>query len=95
MRRKLRRSSHNSSPVLRRVFRTLVSQLEDRTLLATVTWAGDVRGDWDDAAMWTGGAIPGPADDAVIPFSDITVTHSSSTIPVTATSSLATAPPAP
>ena len=53
-------------------------RLEDRTLLATVTWASDVSGDWDNPSMWTGGAVPGPGDDAVIGFSDITVTHDTS-----------------
>jgi len=61
----------------RRGFRPALSWLEDRTLLATVTWASGVSGDWDNPAMWTGGAVPGPGDDAVIPFGDITVTHSS------------------
>ena len=28
--------------------------------------------------MWSGGAVPGPSDDAVISFSDITVTHDTS-----------------
>jgi hypothetical protein len=64
--------------VHRRVFRPAASRLEDRTLLATVTWASDVSGDWDNPAMWTGGAVPGPGDDAVISFSDITVTHDTS-----------------
>jgi hypothetical protein len=78
MRRKLRRSSRKSSPVLRRACRPLLSRLEERTLLATVTWASDVSGDWDSPAMWTGGAVPGPNDDAVISFSNITVTHDTS-----------------
>jgi hypothetical protein len=66
--------------VLRRAFRPGASQLEDRTLLSTtpITWANDVSGDWDNPAMWTGGAVPGPGNDAVISFSDITVTHNTS-----------------
>ncbi len=78
MRRKLRRSPRTSSPVLRRGFRPALSQLEARTLLSTITWASDVSGDWDNPAMWTGGAVPGPNDDAVISFSNITVTHDTS-----------------
>ncbi len=77
MRRKIHRSPRNVSPVHRRVFRPVLGWLEARTLLSTITWASDVSGDWDDPAMW-GGAVPGPGDDAVISFSDITVTHDSS-----------------
>src|SRR6516165_7375135 len=79
MRRKIHRSSRTSSPVLRRAFRPGANRLEDRTLLSTtpITWANDVSGDWDNPAMWTGGAVPGANNDAIIPFGDITVTHSS------------------
>jgi Bacterial Ig-like domain (group 3) len=64
----------------RRAVRLVCEAMESRTLLSTmITWASDVSGDWDDSAMWTGDAVPGPADDAVIPFSDITVTHSTAT----------------
>ena len=80
MRRKIHRSSRTSSPVLRRAFRPGANRLEDRTLLSTtpITWANDVSGDWDNPAMWTGGVVPGSGDDAVINFSDITVTHATS-----------------
>ena len=78
MGRRRHRSVRTSSPVTRRVFRPALSRLEERTLLATVTWASDVSGDWDNQSMWSGDAVPGAADDAVIPFSDITVTHNSS-----------------
>jgi hypothetical protein len=62
----------------RRRFRFDWERVEERTLLSTITWANDVSGDWDNPSMWTGGAVPGPGDDAVIGFSDITVTHASS-----------------
>ncbi len=78
MRRKIRRSPRTSSPVPRRNFRPVLTSLEPRTLLSTITWASDVSGDWDDPAMWSGGNVPGPNDDAVVPFSDITVTHDTS-----------------
>ncbi len=78
MRRRLRPSPRSSSPALHRACRPVISQLEERTLLSTVTWASDVSGDWDNPSMWTGGAVPGPSDDAVISFSDITVTHDTS-----------------
>ncbi len=78
MRRKNPRLLRACSPVLRHVFRPALSRLEERTLLSTVTWASDVSGDWDNPAMWTGGAVPGPSDDAVISFSNVTVTHDTS-----------------
>ena len=87
MPRTIRRSPRTLFPALnaslprrgiRRGFRPALSQLEDRALLATITWANDVSGDWDNPSMWTGGALPGPSDDAVISFSDITVTHDTS-----------------
>ncbi len=61
-----------------RSFRPLVTDLEHRTLLSTITWANDASGDWDDPSMWSGDAVPGPSDDAVITFPDITVTHDTS-----------------
>ena len=76
--RKIRRSIRTSSAIPRRVLQPAVSVLESRTLLSTITWASEVSGDWDNPAMWSGGAVPGPNDDAVIPFSDITITHVSS-----------------
>lgn len=44
---------------------------------ATVRWTGG-RGDWGASANWTGGALPGPNNDAVIDASNgaITVTIS-------------------
>ena len=87
MRRTLPRSSRTSfpalkSPTTRRLnrrsgFRPALSQLEQRTLLASVTWINPAGGDWDTPANWSTGALPGPSDDVVIEISGITVTHSS------------------
>src|SRR5262249_22653396 len=43
----------------------------------TVTWINPAGGDWDTAGNWDANRIPGAADDAVIPQSNITITHSS------------------
>ena len=59
--------------------------LESRTLLATMLWASDSSGDWDVASNWVNAAdpsdshVPTADDDAVIDYSDITVTHDSAT----------------
>jgi YD repeat-containing protein len=50
--------------------------LEDRTLLSTLNWINSAGGDWDTPANWDAGRVPTSADDAVINFSAITVTHS-------------------
>ncbi len=44
-------------------------------LLATVNWINAGGGDWDTAANWSSGAVPGPSDDAVINIPGITITH--------------------
>ncbi len=62
----------------RRGFRPAVNRLEERTLLAKVTWIDPASGDWDTASNWSTGAVPGPSDDVVIATSGITVTHSGS-----------------
>ncbi len=53
--------------------------LEDRRLLALVTWDGEGNNfDWNTAANWSTNALPGAADDVVIsPGELITVSHSS------------------
>jgi RHS repeat-associated protein len=40
--------------------------LEARILLSQVTWLNPAGGDWDTAANWSGGALPGANDDVVI-----------------------------
>ena len=50
-------------------FRPWLDGLEDRTLLATITWNTAVApagGDWNVAANWTGGVVPGSSDTAKI-----------------------------
>jgi hypothetical protein len=87
MRRRIqihRSPRRKSSPVLRRVFQPAVSQLEDRTLLATMTWTNAAGGDWDVASNWVNASnpadqhVPTASDDAVINISGVTVTHSAS-----------------
>jgi fibronectin-binding autotransporter adhesin len=56
-------------------YRPEVVELESRTLLSTINWLRPVSGDWDTAANWAGGHVPGASDTAVIPFRGITVTH--------------------
>ncbi len=46
-----------------------VEGLEDRRLLATITWSttnAPTGGDWNNGQNWTGGNVPGPQDTAVI-----------------------------
>jgi hypothetical protein len=62
-----------------RSYRPELLGLESRTLLSTISWLRPVDGDWANAANWAGGRVPGPSDDAVIPFAGITVTHAGGT----------------
>jgi hypothetical protein len=50
-------------------------ELEPRVVLSTITWLQPTSGDFDDPARWAGGQVPTAADDAVIPFAGITVSH--------------------
>lgn len=58
-----------------------IEHLEQRTLLATVSWAVDADGDWSNAANWLDdqgvNRLPTSADDVVIdrPGADVTVTN--------------------
>ena len=94
MRRTYRSSPRTSFPafiaptrhrVHRRGFRPALSQLEDRTLLATMDWINSAGGDWDTASNWVNSAnpsdqhVPTASDNAVIGLSNITVTHNSGT----------------
>jgi hypothetical protein len=52
-----------------RVLTPWVEGLEDRRLLATITWnttAAPDGGDWNAGGNWTGGNVPGPSDTAEI-----------------------------
>ena len=95
MRRTSRRSPRTSITAFRAtaprrasrriVFRPALSQLEDRTLLATMMWENPAGGDWDTASNWVNAAdpndqhVPTASDDAVINLPDVTVTHDSGT----------------
>ena len=46
-----------------------VELLEERQLLATVQWISTTGGNWDDAANWSTGQVPGTGDDVVIDVS--------------------------
>ena len=52
--------------------------LEDRRMMATISWINAIGGSWNNAANWSGGALPGPSDDVVIDIAGVnTITHSS------------------
>jgi hypothetical protein len=55
----------------------LIELLEDRRLLALVTWdGGGGDTDWRNALNWSGDALPGATDDVVIDVpGDVTITH--------------------
>src|SRR5688500_3332590 len=46
--------------------RAALESLEPRTLMAAVEWVGGSQGNWNDAANWSGGAVPGADDDVHI-----------------------------
>jgi hypothetical protein len=79
--RRKRKAKRSLRSRFRRLFRCLplrLEQLEDRTLLTTVSWdggAGTLR--WVDAQNWSTDALPGNSDDAVIgaAFAGLTITH--------------------
>jgi len=48
------------------VFRPVLEALEDRLAPAVVNWIGSGSGNWDNAANWSSGNVPGPTDDVVI-----------------------------
>src|SRR5262245_32415429 len=63
----------------------LLERLEDRCLMAVVSWGVDTDGFWDLATNWSDEfgvqRVPGPADDVVIdrPAADVVVTVRSGT----------------
>jgi hypothetical protein len=59
----------------------MLEPLEERRLLATVTWTNPAGGDWDTTGNWSTGALPGSADDVVIGTlnSGAGVTHAQNT----------------
>ncbi len=42
----------------------------------TFVWINPAGGAWNDASNWSGGQVPGAADAAIIPFSNVVVTFS-------------------
>ncbi|WP_425619316.1 autotransporter-associated beta strand repeat-containing protein [Anatilimnocola sp. NA78] len=58
-----------SAKANQRVRRAFFEQLEDRSLLATLTWVGDVDGNWATSnagdTNWSGNALPGDGDTLV------------------------------
>ncbi len=77
--RKCRRARRRSS------VQPALTQLENRTLLATMIWTNPAGGDWDIASNWVNSTVPGDqhvptaADNAAIDLPDITITHDSGT----------------
>ncbi len=61
-----------------RIRRLQLEHLEDRVLLSVVSWINPAGGDWDTSGNWSTGQVPGAADDAVINYANITVTHNTS-----------------
>src|SRR5205823_5089067 len=62
---------HRRPPDRRRSLnlRPWLQELEGRLVLSTITWnttAAPTGGDWDVAANWNGGKVPGPSDTASI-----------------------------
>ena len=68
--KKLRPTHVNAKPC-----RLAVEALEDRWLPSTITWLNNASGFFNVPTNWQGG-VPTPSDDAIIPFSGITVTSS-------------------
>ncbi len=74
-----KRSSLGRSAQLRRRL-LMTERLEDRTLLAVVTWVGDGSDlNWNNPANWSTGVLPGADDDVEIAdiAPDIAIFHSS------------------
>src|SRR5262245_22506921 len=78
---RLRRHRRSRRKIGNKSFRPRWELMEDRMLLATMSWANAVGGDWDAASNWVNASnpsdrhVPTSADDATIPYAGITVTH--------------------
>lgn len=62
-----------------RRFTPRMELLEDLTLPSAITWTNPAGGNWMTPTNWSGGAVPGATDDAIIDIPGITVTHSQGT----------------
>lgn len=65
-RRGIRRKRRHLSNSTKTSDWTGLEVLEQRMLLSTINWDGDVSNDWNVAANWVDDVKPGPDDDAVI-----------------------------
>ncbi len=63
-------------------YRPWLEGLEELVLPSTVRWINPNGGDWNVAANWSAGRVPGVADDAVIDLFGVTVTHQAGNSPV-------------
>ncbi|MEM7560918.1 MAG: hypothetical protein AAF394_17480, partial [Planctomycetota bacterium] len=75
-----KRKISRQNPVRSR--RLFGERLEDRRMLATVTWDGGIAGDgtdWHVADNWAGDQLPGETDDVIVPaeFSGTEITSHS------------------
>ena len=66
----------------RRLFR--IERLEERALLATITWSNAAGGNWNAPSNWVGSVVPATGDDVVIPdlAGTPTITFNTGTIAV-------------
>jgi hypothetical protein len=61
--------------------RATFEALENRVMLSIVTWTNTSGGDWDTAANWSGGTVPGAGDDVTIDVpGGVAITHSQNVI---------------
>ena len=59
--------------------RPMIEGMEERTLLATITWTGATSSDWDTMTNWSPQQVPNAMNSVVIPANSGTITHASST----------------
>lgn len=74
--RRSRRRTRPSGAWRRHRLPLRLEALEDRCVPASVTWIGPDGGDWDTAANWSTGNVPGATDDVSITTPGLTVVHS-------------------
>jgi hypothetical protein len=67
LRRFIRPQSRRLPARPRRSAPVRLTELEDRTAPAIITWGNAGGGAWATASNWIGGVLPGPGDEVVIP----------------------------